>query len=259
MGGRDARGGFSGFSRGGVALDDAWLSWLERPGRGAPLVLVPGSFDDARAFEGVAAGLDPALRIVIVEMRGHGGSWPPPRDGSIELFARDVLRAAAALGLDCFFVGGHSIGGMVALEVASSRPASVRGVISIEGWTSARALEDAFGGDVTGTLTPQGLARRDELRRPVMERWSAGQVEDFRAIWRRWDGSRFLAETRLPVLEIYGDRGRPRPGRARLGLPERENIELRWIAGASHCLPIEAPGEVARAIMSFLGRVEGRS
>ncbi len=246
----------AGFARGGVALDDAWLSWLERPGSGTALVLIPGSFDDARTFDGIVEGLDAALRIVIVEMRGHGGSSPPPRDGSVELLAGDVLRAADALGLGSFFVGGHSIGGMAALQAASSRPGSVRGVISIEGWTTHRALEDAFGGDAIGTLTPEQLARRDELRRPVLERWSPAQIDDFRTIWKRWDGSRFLEQTELPVLEIYGDRGKPRPGRERLHIPERGNIELLWIAGASHCLQIEAPGEVARAITSFVRRVE---
>jgi pimeloyl-ACP methyl ester carboxylesterase len=110
---------------------------------------------------------------------------------------------------------------------------------------------------MTGTLTEEQLALRRELRRPVMERWTRRQLEEFAGIWKRWDGSAFLDRTDLPVLELYGDRGRPRPARGSLRLPERDNIELRWIAGASHCLQIEAPAEVARACEEFMRRVEG--
>lgn len=261
-GDRDSTG-LAGFSRSRVDVDGGWLSCLRRGGAGptsrSALVLIPGSYDDARTFAGMLERFDADREIVVVELRGHGGSWPPPADGSVEQFAGDVLRAVDALRLRPFFVGGHSIGGMVALQVAAARPSSVRGVIAIEGWTTHRAVEDAFGGDVIGTLSPELLALRQELRRPVMERWTPRQVDEFREIWKRWDGSAFLRTTDLPVLELYGDRGKPRPGRGRLHVPDRDNIELRWIGGASHCLQIEAPAEVARACMEFIRRVENES
>jgi pimeloyl-ACP methyl ester carboxylesterase len=39
-------------------------------------------------------------------------------------------------------------------------------------------------------------------------------------------------------------------------IPDRPNIELQWIAGASHFLPLERPAEVAAALNGFIRRVE---
>ena len=39
-------------------------------------------------------------------------------------------------------------------------------------------------------------------------------------------------------------------------IPDRPNIELRWIAGASHFLPLERPAEVAAVVNEFIKRVE---
>ena len=74
----------------------------------------------------------------------------------------------------------------------------------------------------------------------------------FSRIWRRWDGDPILAATRLPVLELYGDRGRAAPTRETLGIPARGNIELHVIRGVSHYLHVERPKEVAQACRRFL-------
>ena len=234
------------------------LSYLLRPGSGPTLVLIPGSFSDSRQWDGVLPGLSADLQLVLIELRGHGDSWPPPVDGSIEQFAEDVLRILDALNLDLFYVGGHSIGGMVALEVGSRRPRQVAGIISIEGWTHHQAAREAFSGRMHSTLTDELQARRMELRRMATGTWSEAQRQTFAEIWRGWDGLAFLNRTDLPILEIYGDRGADKPTRQQLRIPRRPNIELRWVEGASHSLPLERPGEIAGLITEFIVKVENR-
>lgn len=65
-----------------------------------------------------------------------------------------------------------------------------------------------------------------------------------------------LESTSVPVLEVWGDRNRPRPSLRRMRIPERDNIQLRWVAGASHSLPLERPQEVAEAINRFVSSLE---
>ena len=234
--------------------DEGHVNVLRRARRGPAVVLVPGSFQDAAQWDGVVARLSEDLDLVIVELRGHGESWPPPRNGSIEQFAGDVLVAIDALSIDRFHVGGHSIGGMVALEVAREREAKVKGVLLVEGWTNHRAADDAFDGVMGNTLSAAQQVRLEESRQRATSRWSLDARKAFSAIWRAWDGYDFLCRTDLPVLEIYGDRGRPQPDHSALHIPERPNIELRWIEGASHALPFERPADVARAFMEFIAR-----
>jgi predicted alpha/beta hydrolase family esterase len=61
----------------------------------------------------------------------------------IERFAEQVVRVLDELYDRPVCVGGHSIGGMVAIQVAGSAPERVAGVISLEGWTSHRAARAA--------------------------------------------------------------------------------------------------------------------
>jgi len=42
-------------------------------------------------------------------------------------------------------------------------------------------------------------------------------------------------------------------------IPDRPNIELHWVAGASHFLPFERPGEVAEAVNAFIRHAENRA
>jgi pimeloyl-ACP methyl ester carboxylesterase len=237
-----------------VPLDEGRLAFLCRHRPGPALVLIPGSFNDASEWEDVVARLDENLALVIVELRGHGGSWPPPRKGSIGQFASDVLMVVDELGLKRFYVGGHSIGGMVALEVARVRAEGVLAAISVEGWTNHRAPREAFPDSANDTPSPALRARIAEIRGRVTARWSAEELQAFGKIWRMWDGYEFLCSTGTPILEVYGDRGREKPPLAALYIPVRPNITVRWIEGASHYLPLERPVEVAQAFMEFIGR-----
>ena len=73
------------------------------------MILIPGSFNDNRQWDDVVPRLDSDIQLMLVELRGHGQSWPPPGNGSIEQFAADVARVAEAEGWDKYYVGGHSI------------------------------------------------------------------------------------------------------------------------------------------------------
>jgi pimeloyl-ACP methyl ester carboxylesterase len=219
-------------------------------------VLIPGSFVGADDWAPMIAALDPDLTLMIVELRGHGESWPPPRNGSIESFARDVMQAVDQAKLQRFYVGGHSIGGMIAIEIGGRHPKQVKGIIAIEGWTHYSVAKDAFAGQNDQTLTAALRARRDELRKPVTTRWTPEQMKEFGGIWRKWNGFDLLNQTKMPVLELWGDRNRPHPDRKQMQIPDRPNIELQWIAGASHYLPLERPAETAVAVNAFIRRSE---
>ena len=235
------------------------IGWSARGGRDGPLVLIPGSFDDRRVFAPLIERLGNGIAVCVIELPGHGRSWPPAADGSIERFAEQMVAVLERLYERPVCVGGHSIGGMVAIQVAACAPERVAGVVSLEGWTNHRAARAAFAGDMTGTLSARQEAERQARRARVTERWSPDQVSRFSRIWRRWDGGPILAATRLPVLELYGDRGRAAPTREALGIPARGNIDLQVIEGVSHYVHVERPDTVAQACRRFLASVAASS
>ena len=242
-----------------IDIEGGQLCCVQRHGDGPTLMLIPGTFSDSRAFARLVSHLDSSLNLLLVENRGLGRSWPPPEDGSIEQCAQDELRIADELGVDSFFVGGHSLGGMISIELARVAPERLRGVISIEGWSHWTAARDAFAGDMASTLSEAQLAEQAAYRQDVLKDWTDEQRSAFGRIWRKWDGELTLKETQLPVLELYGDRGRATATREQLRIPDRENIRLQWFSGAAHKLPYERPREVATAINEFIRITEAQT
>jgi pimeloyl-ACP methyl ester carboxylesterase len=241
-----------------IPISGGQLCCVERLGSGPALVLIPGTFSDSRIYGLMAPHLAPDLHLLIIENRGLGKSWPPPENGSIEQCAQDTLKIVSYLGVENFYIGGHSLGGMISKEVGRVAFDQVKGIISIEGWTSWHAARDAFDYDMKSTLSEEQLSQAAAYRRDTLHKWSKDQESRFGRIWRKWDGYEFLQKTDIPVLELYGDRGKPQASRNQLRIPERGNIELRWFSNASHKLLVERPQEVAASINTFIQTQEAR-
>ena len=240
--------------RGKIQVEkDACVSFLHALKESIPLVLLPGSFSDAMQFKPLLEHLPMDRSVIIVEHRGHGQSWPPVKRGSINLFALDAVAVTNQLGTGKFYVAGHSIGGMIAIEVARICPEKVAGVISIEGWTNHRAARAAYKGvDMNCTLTGEQRAYKKRNRERVLKNWTKKQIKHFGTRWRKWNGFSFLKETSLPILEIYGDRGSGPVDQDALQVPRRENIKFTVIKNGSHSLPLQYPKELAGLMMDFM-------
>ena len=96
-------------------------------------LLVHGLSSNALLWDGVAARLAAAgHRSVAVDLRSHGRS-----DGSDDLTHERIVADLAAViertGLDRPVVVGQSWGGNVVVELAAARPASVAGVVAVDG------------------------------------------------------------------------------------------------------------------------------
>ncbi|MSU65934.1 MAG: alpha/beta hydrolase [Opitutus sp.] len=246
-----------------VLTDGALLAYYVRPGAaGQPvLVLVPETHGDrAQFFESsFLTNLPASLGLVVVESRGQGRSWPPPNpaQATIERYASDVLEVVGALQPPVWFIGGHSLGGMIAIEIAGRKPAGLRGVIALEGWAQARVQREAFPEITPRTEAQRADARAQREERYRTQRWSVEEVAALGQAWIKWTaGEKILGDISYPVLSVWGERGLPvRPGREKLLLPDKPNIALVWIQGADHYVtdpPFAA--EVAAAIAAFVAR-----
>ena len=101
--------------RDGTLPDGRRLRVRCRPGRGRPLVLLHGLFDDAEGWDALAR--DTRRPCYAVDLPGFGGSQGPVRP-RIGAYAEDVAAGLEGLEIsDCTLVG-HSLGGAVAVAVA---------------------------------------------------------------------------------------------------------------------------------------------
>lgn len=105
------------------------------PPDGAPVLLLHGFPDDARAWDAVAQGLAGAgLRTVAPYLRGFGPTRfrdaARQRSGQNGALAQDAIDLADALGLAQFTLVGHDWGAQAAQAVAALHPERVTHLVS---------------------------------------------------------------------------------------------------------------------------------
>jgi aminoacrylate hydrolase len=97
--------------------DDVDLSF-ESDGSGPSILLIQGAGAVGEAWRPQIAALRQFFRCVSFDNRGIGRSGLPPGDLTIEAMANDALALMDSQGIDRFHVAGHSMGGLIAQEVA---------------------------------------------------------------------------------------------------------------------------------------------
>jgi pimeloyl-ACP methyl ester carboxylesterase len=116
--------------RDGVAL--AHLEAAPDVPAAPPLVFIHGWMGDHAALLPQITHFARTRRVVAINLRGHGDSDAPQQDYTIEGFADDIAWQCNQLGLYRPLVVGHSLGGMIALELAGRYPDLPSGVVMID-------------------------------------------------------------------------------------------------------------------------------
>ena len=110
-----------------------WLEWGPDDQDAPTLLLLHGFNQTAHSFEEVAARLDPRLRLIAYDQRGHGRSqWASDGDYGREAMTEDARQVAVARGLSRFVVAGMSMGAVHAIMLASRHPQHVEALIVID-------------------------------------------------------------------------------------------------------------------------------
>ena len=92
---------------------------------GAVVLLLHRLGSSSLSWRHVAPEIGRRFRVIAPDARGHGGSeWT--RDYSIELLRDDVVRFMEQLGILAAIVVGHSMGALVAYQLAATRPDLIR-------------------------------------------------------------------------------------------------------------------------------------
>lgn len=105
--------------------DDLSIHYLER-GRGEPLLLVHGLGCSGADWAFQVAALEHRFRIIVPDLPGSGHSSPPPHNEyTIAGFAAALWKLLDHLGIQHPNIVGFSLGGAVALEMATLRPTRV--------------------------------------------------------------------------------------------------------------------------------------
>jgi|SRR5215210_5336081 len=144
------------------------LFYEEAAGGDQPILFVHGWCCDhtyfAPQFERCA---ERGHRVVAVDLRGHGRSDKPEDSYAMGVFADDLAWVCERIGLDKPVVIGHSMGGIVAFDLAARYPALPSAVVMLDAGvvlpSASREAIPAF------LKTMQGPDYREVVRRYVTD------------------------------------------------------------------------------------------
>ena len=224
------------------------MAYLDSGDSGGPLLFLHGTGCDASNWMPVIERLPSEQRCIAPDFRGHGQSPVPTQPFTLTDLANDVLYLADYLGIQELVIVGHSLGGMVAMEVAQHSPCVV-GLVLLEGWTSLANAGSAFdAGRFYGSLSETAIAQIQRKSERTRNRFQSEVWHDFWESVKTFDAYAYLQEARIPIWEVFGGVGRNELTEDKLRIPPNPNIQWVWIPNAGHYLPHECPTEVAKVV-----------
>lgn len=268
----------AGFELKSVDFGDYRLSYLERPGDGATVVLLHGFASEKDAWLRFVRYMPDDHRILAFDLPGHGDSTRRPIDVyDVPYMTAQIARALDELGIERAHVAGNSLGGAVALVYTLTHPGRV----------STLGLFDAAGVDTPATseferlletgdnpLIVESEADFDRLMRLVFEHppptpWPVEQVllrrfverSDFHEkmwadIWtRRREITGLLGQVEQSVIIIWGEADRILdPSGAAVFARHLRSAEVYLLQDTGHSPMIERPRRTAALYHDFLSR-----
>jgi pimeloyl-ACP methyl ester carboxylesterase len=248
--------------RDGVSL------YYEEAGAGKPpIVLVHGWTCDHTYFAPQFEHFARDHRVVAVDLRGHGQSDKPEQDYTMAAFADDVAWLCGELGLTKPVIIGHSMGGVIALEIAARFPELASAVVLVDApVVPPAALVDGVRPLMEALRSPQFReAQRqfvaDALFLPGDDPQRKAQIVDamsqapqhvmasaFENIFA-WDGEAAARGCTVPVLNICAAGPLTDLNRFRELCPQLVNGQT---VGAGHFHQLEVPEQVNAMIDRFL-------
>jgi pyruvate dehydrogenase E2 component (dihydrolipoyllysine-residue acetyltransferase) len=247
------------------------IRFLRRGEGGEPVLLLHGFGGDLGNWLFNQEALAAKRTVYAIDLPGHGESSKDVGPGTLDDLAAVAGAFLEAVGVPSAHLVGHSVGGAVALAMASSTPARVRSLSLVCSAGLGREINAAY---IEGFVS---AANRNALR-PLVAQLFADEARVTRQLvedllkYKRLEGvgaalralaaSLFpggaqarvfrdaLGALPVPVQVIWGAEDRIIPAAHAAGLPPTVKVEV--VPGAGHLVQMEAAGAVNRLLDAFL-------
>lgn len=242
-----------------------------KAGSGRPVLFLHGYSDSWYSHNGVLQALPADVHAIVPSQRGHGGTDKPAGTYRLADFADDAIALLDHLGVERAAVVGHSMGSLIAQELALTHPERVSAVVLNGSATTGdndvlrgllaetrrfagpmdRGLVAAFqSGTCVGPLGPgMDLEQAiDESMKMPAHAW-VGVLEGLIA----WRPPKPIGAIACPVLVTWGDRDeiflRPEQDLLMAAIPQ---ARLSVYEGIGHAPHWERPERFTAEVMAVM-------
>jgi 3-oxoadipate enol-lactonase len=259
------------------AINGVRLHWREA-GAGDPAILIHGfpfrSTMWAPQFEAVPAG----WRFIAPDLRGFGESERGDAALSIDQFADDIVALLDHLAIDQAVICGLSMGGYVALSLATRYPDRVRALVLIATRASADTAEAAEARHklahevlakgsqpVVDSMLPKLISGASRIKQPQLATFVGNMMKttapetlagSLVAMAARNDYRDDLSRINASTLVVWGDQDEIIP-REEMDLIARmvRGAKYEIVTNAGHLPNLEAPDVFNQVLYNFLNHL----
>ncbi|SMR81992.1 Alpha/beta hydrolase family protein [Aliiroseovarius halocynthiae] len=236
-------------------------------GQGPVLVFLHGAGVDNRLWDPQLLVFEKTHRVIALNLPGHG---TVPAVGSVEDMADWVHRQLTDLGINRYCVIGLSLGGMVALELASRHPDHVSHLVMIE--SVPNAIDSRIARPFAHVmlmllrLIPVKLlaklpgrsmgAETDDAAKYVQGAIGRMSTSNIYAVMRAalaYDGRPHLPHISMPATIMVGEKNKATHARAEDASRTIKAANFRVIPGAGHIANRDAVEFTNNALRAALG------
>ncbi|HEX3509367.1 MAG TPA: alpha/beta hydrolase [Candidatus Dormibacteraeota bacterium] len=233
-----------------------------------PFVFIHGWCCDHTFFQPQFEHFSKTHAVFAPDLRGCGQSESPAEGYDIPTLADDVASLCRELGLAKSVFVGHSLGGMIAIELAARHPSLARAVVGVDPGPidilpATRSLFEAL---IEALQGPDGPAVRQayvedmflptddaERRRHIVTMMCSANLPMALAVLRgvvAWNGVGAMKLCTAPVLIITsGTGGSNDPPRLRA---LKADVEIGVTVGSGHFNMLDVPEQVTPMIEQFV-------
>jgi pimeloyl-ACP methyl ester carboxylesterase len=263
-----------------IVLDDDHHVGVAVCGQGLPVVLVHGFTAEGILYAQTLSRLvGMGFKVVAIDVAGHGGTQGLPTDGAnIDAYVGLLGRVLDELGIRRAVFAGHSMGGRLVAQLAAESPDRAIAVVLIDAavgdaWDRLIgvsrfappvliAVAALLAADTLSTLPwlrdPRQAAKLGRLVVPTLV---GHAVRPWRLLGPaisllRSQGTgpmlEALAENRVPVVVIHGDRDVAVPYRTAVDAARRARGTLVTVKGGTHSWVLKDPETLPAVIAELL-------
>lgn len=240
---------------------------FETFGEGESLVLIHGYPLDRTIWRPLLPHLN-GLRVILPDVRGFGESQVAVPGFSMDDLAEDLAALLDHLCLERAFIGGHSMGGYIALAFARRYPQRVQGLALIASQAAADSPErrlaraetaariqqegvDFVAEGMSTALTPLE-SLRPTLHDLILKQSPQALIGALQAMAARPDALDLLRESTFPLLLVHGQADAlisiERAREVQAAVPRAHLVELEAV---DHMPMMEAPLTTAQALRTW--------
>ena len=239
------------------------------------LFLLHGYLETLYVWEEFITPLLPHLRIVSIDIPGHGLSGSDKDCNTME-FCADVVKEVMDLcKIEQACLLGHSMGGYVAIEAIKRYPDRFNGLILMHSFPMADTEEKKINRDreisliqssklqtivnksIPKMFAAENLRRMDEKIKEICEVAEThdpeGIVSSIRGLKIREDNSEFLQNLKVPLLLFFGNHDNHIPlEKADMIAKLLPQAQKQFMEHSGHNSFLEEPAIVQKRILEFL-------